>query len=138
MNDWLGEGPKDIWTAQGSPEHDGGEPARRRARTRFTDPGTEGLYTFAGSRRQPALVTEYEQLLRQMIDERKEKIEALRGKKGKEKELRALLSDLRFVEVEMHRYQQGMSLFRSKGLPKVGRWGQPEAEEHAAEQTKKT
>ncbi|MBI2648428.1 MAG: hypothetical protein HYW93_02090 [Thaumarchaeota archaeon] len=45
------------------------------------------------------------------------------------------MSDLKFIEVEMNRYQQGMSLFRSKGVPKVGRWGKPEAEEHKEEPT---
>jgi hypothetical protein len=79
------------------------------------------------------LVTEYEQLLQQMISERKAKLEELKGKKGKEKETETLLSDLRFIEVELQRYQQGMSLFRSKGLPKVGRWGKPETEPHTEE-----
>ena len=39
-----------------------------------------------------------------------------------------------FLEVELRRYEQGMSLFRSKGLPKVGRWGKQESEELTAEQ----
>ncbi|MCS4539845.1 MAG: hypothetical protein HYU03_04050 [Thaumarchaeota archaeon] len=81
------------------------------------------------------MVTEYEQLLQGMIDERRAKAEELKGRKGKEKELAALMSDLKFIEVEMNRYQQGMSLFRSKGVPKVGRWGKPEAEEHKEEPT---
>ncbi len=80
-----------------------------------------------------ALVTEYEQLLHQMYEERRLKLEELRGKKDKDKEMRTLQSDLKFIEVELHRYQQGMSLFRSKGLPKVGRWGKPETEAHKEE-----
>ena len=80
-----------------------------------------------------ALVTEYEHLLQQMYDERRLKLEELKGKKNKEKEMQNLLSDLKFIEVELHRYQQGMSLFRSKGVPKVGRWGKPETEEHREE-----
>ena len=75
------------------------------------------------------MTTEYEQLLSQMINEKKAKVIELTGKKGKEKEAAALASDIRFIEVELQRYQQGMALFRSKGLPKVGRWGKPEAEE---------
>ncbi len=68
-----------------------------------------------------------------MYEERRLKLEELRGKKDKEKEMRTLQSDLKFIEVELHRYQQGMSLFRSKGLPKVGRWGKPETEAHKEE-----
>jgi hypothetical protein len=81
-----------------------------------------------------ALVTEYERLLQQMYDERRLKLDELKGKKNKEKEIRTLLSDLKFIEVELHRYQQGMSLFRSKGVPKVGRWGKPESEAHKEEE----
>jgi hypothetical protein len=80
------------------------------------------------------LVTEYEHLLEQMYEERRLKLEELRGKKKKEKEIRTLQGDLKFIEVELHRYQQGMSLFRSKGVPKVGRWGRPEIEPHKEEQ----
>jgi hypothetical protein len=79
------------------------------------------------------LTTEYEQLLGAMVEEKKAKMAELRGKKGKEKELAALESDIRFLEVELQRYQQGMSLFRSKSLPKVGRWGKPETEGHIEE-----
>ncbi len=63
-----------------------------------------------------------------MVEEKKAKISGLQGKRGKEKELVALMSDVRFLEVELQRYQQGMTLFRSKGLPKVGRWGKAESE----------
>jgi len=72
------------------------------------------------------LTTEYEQLLAGMMSEKKAKIAELKGKKGKGKELAALSSDIRFLEVELQRYQQGMALFRTKGVPKVGRWGKPE------------
>ncbi len=81
------------------------------------------------------MVTEYEQLLQGMVDERRAKVEELKGRKGKEKQLATLMSELKFVEVEMNRYRQGMSLFRSKGVPKVGRWGKPETEEHKEEPT---
>jgi len=79
------------------------------------------------------MTTEYEQLLAAMVSEKKAKVAELTGKKGKEKELSALASDIRFIEVELQRYQQGMSLFRSKNLPKVGRWGKPETEEKKEE-----
>ena len=45
------------------------------------------------------------------------------------------MSDIRFLETELQRYQQGMALFRTKALPKVGRWGKPEAEEKKDEET---
>lgn len=79
------------------------------------------------------MTTEYEQLLSGMVEEKKAKAAELRGKRGKEKELAGVISDIRFLEVELQRYQQGMSLFRSKDLPKVGRWGKPEAEGHKEE-----
>ncbi len=75
------------------------------------------------------MTTEYEQLLGGMVADKKAKLAELTGKKGKQKEASALASDIRFLEVELQRYQQGMSLFRTKGLPKVGRWGKPETEE---------
>jgi hypothetical protein len=64
-----------------------------------------------------------------MISEKKAKVTELTGKQGKDKEVTALMSDIRFLEVELQRYQQGMALFRTKSLPKVGRWGKPETEE---------
>lgn len=79
------------------------------------------------------MTTEYEQLLAAMVSEKKGKLAALTGRKGTQKEVAALTSDIRFLETELQRYQQGMSLFRSKNLPKVGRWGKPETEEAAAE-----
>ncbi len=75
------------------------------------------------------MTTEYEQLLSRMVSEKKAKVTELTGRQGKEKEIAALTSDIRFLEVELQRYQQGMTLFRSKSLPKVGRWGKPEVEE---------
>ena len=79
------------------------------------------------------MATEYEELLRKMVGDKKAKLAEVTGKKGKEKESAALASDIRFLEVELQRYQQGMALFRTKPLPKVGRWGQPEAEEKKEE-----
>ncbi|HUI86381.1 MAG TPA: hypothetical protein VLY21_04415 [Nitrososphaerales archaeon] len=75
------------------------------------------------------MATEYEELLKRLLDENRAKAAELRGKKGKAKELSAVESDIGFLEVELRRYEQGMSLFRTKGLPKVGRWGKQEAEE---------
>jgi hypothetical protein len=73
------------------------------------------------------LVTEYEQLLTTMLKERREKLEALKAGSGKsKKKIDALMSEIGYVEVELERYQRGMTLFRSKDLPKVGRWGKPE------------
>lgn len=79
------------------------------------------------------MTTEYEQLLSKMVGDRKAKLAEVTGKKGKEKESAALMSDIRFLEVELQRYQQGMALFRSKNLPKVGRWGKEETEERKEE-----
>lgn len=79
------------------------------------------------------MTTEYEQLISTMIDEKKAKLAELTGKPGKEKALAGLRSDIRFLEVERERYQQGMALFRSKNIPKVGRWGKPEVEERKEE-----
>jgi hypothetical protein len=79
------------------------------------------------------MTTEYEQLLSKMVDEKKAKLAEVTGKKGKEKETATLMSDIRFLEVELQRYQQGMALFRTKVLPKVGRWGKPETEEKKEE-----
>jgi hypothetical protein len=73
------------------------------------------------------LVTEYEQLLTGMLTERKEKLEALKAAKGNnKKKIEVLLTEISFVEMELERYRRGMTLFRSKELPRVGRWGQPE------------
>jgi len=75
------------------------------------------------------LTTEYEELLSRMISEKKNEVIKLTGKPGSGKKVGSLISDVRFLEVELQRYQQGMTLFRSKSLPKVGRWGKPETEE---------
>jgi len=80
------------------------------------------------------VTTEYERLLSGMIDEKKAKLAELTGKRGAEKQVAAVSSDIRFLEVELQRYQQGMTLFRSSPLPKVGRWGRPEVEEGKEEE----
>lgn len=78
------------------------------------------------------LSTEYEQLLQKLIDEKKTKLESIQSQKGKEKQVQDLLSEIRYIELEIERYSEGLSLFRSKNVPKVGRWGKPEEEEHHA------
>lgn len=79
------------------------------------------------------MATEYEQLLSKMVADKKAKLAELTGKRGTEKKSAALMSDIRFLEVELQRYQQGMALFRTKSLPKVGRWGKQETEEKEEE-----
>ncbi|MDA4127960.1 MAG: hypothetical protein OK422_00610 [Thaumarchaeota archaeon] len=74
------------------------------------------------------MVTEYEAMIAKMIEEKKAKLAELKGIRGKKKEVVSLKSDIRFLEVELQRYEQSMSLFRTKGIPKVGRWGKPEGE----------
>jgi len=81
------------------------------------------------------MTTEYEALLTKMVGEKKARLTELTGKKGKEKESAALMSDIRFLEVELQRYQQGMALFRTKSIPKVGRWGRPETEDKKEEES---
>ena len=73
--------------------------------------------------------TEYEQLLQRLIDEKKVKLESLKAERGKEKRVEELLSEIRYIELEIERYSEGLNLFRSKHVPKVGRWGKPEEEE---------
>ncbi len=75
------------------------------------------------------MTTEYEQLLSAMVSDKRARIAELTGKPGKDKEIASLNSDIRFLEVEIQRYQQGMTLFRTKPLPRVGRWGKEETEE---------
>jgi len=75
------------------------------------------------------LSTEYEQLLARLVEERKEKLAKLGSGKGKEKQVEALGAEIRYIELEIDHYQRGLALFRSKKLPKVGRWGKPEEEE---------
>ncbi len=79
------------------------------------------------------MATEYEDMLRRLIDERKSRLGDLYSRKGSKKDISNLMSDIRFLEVELQRYQQSMSLFRTKGVPKVGRWGKPEKAEGARE-----
>lgn len=78
------------------------------------------------------MATEYEDLLRQMLEERKSSLEQLQKQGGKEKTVEELRSELRFIEVELERYQKGLALFRTKSVPKVGRWGKPEPVEEPA------
>jgi hypothetical protein len=74
------------------------------------------------------LVTEYEQLLSDMLKERRAKLEALKAGKGSGKrKVDELTSEIAFIQGELERYERGMALFRTKELPKVGRWGKPEA-----------
>ena len=74
-----------------------------------------------------ALVTEYEQLLTGMLKERRDKLEALKSGKGSsKKKVDELQSEISFVQGELDRYNHGLKLFRTKELPKVGRWGKPE------------
>ena len=77
------------------------------------------------------MVTEYEALLNQMLSERRVKLEELSGQRGKKRAIEDLRSEVRFLEVELERYQRGMALFRSKSVPKVGRWGRPEPAEES-------
>ena len=72
------------------------------------------------------LATEYEDLLSEMLEERKAKLEQLEKQAGTEKASQELRAELRFIEVELDRYRNGLSLFRRKAVPKVGRWGKPE------------
>lgn len=74
-----------------------------------------------------ALVTEYEELLMRMIEERRAKLKDL--KDANDEKIKSIQSEIRFLEVELQRYQQSMALFRQKPPPKVGRWGKPGVEE---------
>jgi hypothetical protein len=73
-------------------------------------------------------------MLSKMVSEKKAKLAELTGKKGTKKQTAELMSDIRFLEVELQRYEQGMALFRTKPLPKVGRWGIAETEEKKEEE----
>ena len=83
----------------------------------------------------PVLVTEYEQLLGDMLEERRAKLEGLKARKGRRSQIEALMSEIGFVESELARYRGGLVLFRSKQLPKVGRWGKPETSTNPAANT---
>jgi hypothetical protein len=78
------------------------------------------------------LTTEYEQLLGRILEERKVKLAKLKSENAGQKKEDEVLSDMRYVELEIEHYQNSLRLFRSKSVPKVGRWGKPESEEHAA------
>jgi hypothetical protein len=77
------------------------------------------------------LSSEYELLLKQLLQERRSRLEKLTSEKGEQKQIDQLLSEIRFVQAELERYDRGLTIFRSKSVPKVGRWGKPEEEEHA-------
>jgi hypothetical protein len=89
-------------------------------------------YCFIRPGRVPRLLTtEYEQLLGQLLEEKKAILAKLNSEGGKAKQADQVRSDMRFIEIELEHYRDGMKLFRSKSVPKVGRWGRPEAGEHA-------
>jgi len=71
------------------------------------------------------LVTEYERLLTDMANERRSKVEELKAHSASKKEIDTLLAEISFIEVELKRYNGALRLFRSKPIPKVGRWGKP-------------
>ncbi|MDA4122042.1 MAG: hypothetical protein OK456_02540 [Thaumarchaeota archaeon] len=78
------------------------------------------------------MATEYEELLRDLIDERRAKLDDLLNKQSKtekDKQVKDVVAELRFIEIELERFRQGLVLFRTKNIPKVGRWGKPEVEE---------
>lgn len=78
------------------------------------------------------MATEYEDLLSEMLDERKAKLGRLEKQAGTEKAAQELRAEVRFIEVELDRYRNSLSLFRRKSVPKVGRWGKPEDVEEPA------
>ena len=75
--------------------------------------------------------TEYEQLLGKLIEEKRALLASLSSQKDKQEQMDNVRSEIRYIELELEHYSQGMRLFRTKEVPKVGRWGKPE-EEHAA------
>jgi len=81
------------------------------------------------------LTTEYEQLLGRLLEEKRAKLATMTLGKDGQKKLDEVQSDIRYIELEIDHYQRGLTLFRSKSVPKVGRWGKPEPEEHAAHAT---
>lgn len=78
------------------------------------------------------MTTEYEQLLGRILDEKKAKLATLKSENARQKKLDDVASDIRFIELEIQHYQNGLRLFRTKSVPKVGRWGKSESEEHSA------
>jgi len=79
------------------------------------------------------LSTEYEQLLAQLLDERRAKLAKLGSDKGRQKQIEDVQAEIRYIELEIEHYQKALALFRSKDVPKVGRWGKPERDEHASQ-----
>ncbi len=79
--------------------------------------------------------TEYEQLLAQLLDERRAKLAKLTSEKGKEKRIEDVQAEIRYIELEIEHYQKALALFRTGPVPKVGRWGRPEEEEHESPAT---
>lgn len=73
--------------------------------------------------------TEYEQLLGNLLDEKRALLAKLGSGDADQREAERLRAEVRYIELELERYSQGLKLFRSKGVPKVGRWGKPEQEE---------
>jgi HPt (histidine-containing phosphotransfer) domain-containing protein len=74
------------------------------------------------------LTSEYEELLRRLIDQREAQLNELSSKRGSNQKLQILKSEINFLKGELQRYQQALAIFRTKGVPKVGRWGRPEVE----------
>ena len=72
------------------------------------------------------MVTEYEQLLSEMLKERKEKLEKLQVAKGKnQKKVDVLLSEINFVEGELERYPTRDDALQVQGAAKGRALGQP-------------
>ena len=79
------------------------------------------------------MATEYESMLQELLDERRARLDGLLNKMGEgdtNEKVREIASEMRFIEVELGRYRQGMAIFRTKNLPKVGRWGKPDTDSH--------
>jgi hypothetical protein len=76
------------------------------------------------------MTTEYERLLNDLIEEKKAKLSKVRSSEGSKKQVDDLLSEISYIELQLDHYAKGLKLFRSKSVPKVGRWGRAEAEEH--------
>ena len=76
--------------------------------------------------------SEYEGLLSQMLQERRSKLGELKSRGAEQKSIEAVESEIRFIEVELERFQKGLALFRTKSVPKVGRWGRPEPLEESS------
>jgi hypothetical protein len=77
------------------------------------------------------LTTEYEQLLGRLLEEKRARLAVMSQRKEEQRKIDEVLSEIRYIELEIEHYQRGLALFRSKSVPKVGRWGKPESEEHS-------